>query len=283
MDVMHNSPSMGGGFLKAGGYSADSPQSSLHLPKVSATFSEGSLAASYFIFVIGNIFLRKELKETFPNFSLVVILFLGVIVFTLTRSAVLALLTFYILNFYGKRKMKLKHVLIILIFFLMLYKFSSFDSSFSISSYENISDLQSNWTRITNILTGINVFLSYPILGVGNGLWGFYYGSHLANIGMGNREVGWMLDNFNPLWPTTSLYVRILSEDGLIGFLLFVFFIYNIVKPKKQWKGKKEFNIYLILLSTSIAVLFTFVGQESFSLYYFWIVLAMLDRSKQIL
>jgi len=91
----------------------------------------------------------------------------------------------------------------------------------------------STMERVRYLEGAIKAFLDYPLFGVGIGNYGLYFS------GLENLEGG----QTNP----HNLYARILSETGIVGTLVFLYFAQDFIR--KIFKTKNIFYITLIIIT----------------------------------
>lgn len=85
------------------------------------------------------------------------------------------------------------------------------------------SEHVSNITRYSLILSGINMFFSHPVLGVGFGQYGFHFVEFLPSWGYESWEVRDYVAGVNGRWPSVfSTYARFAAETGIVGLTVWV-------------------------------------------------------------
>ena len=89
---------------------------------------------------------------------------------------------------------------------------------------ENVS----NVTRTAAIKSALSMFTERPLLGVGLGQFGFLYSQHLQADDFRSYEVrAYILDDEATPWPPIySIHARLLAETGLLGYLIWLGFIF---------------------------------------------------------
>jgi O-antigen ligase len=77
----------------------------------------------------------------------------------------------------------------------------------------------------------LGAFEEYPLTGVGLGGSGFYIYQNLPDWALTTvPEIAKQLNPSNKLYPNPkNLYVRLLAETGLFGFILFIAFLFNVL------------------------------------------------------
>ena len=142
---------------------------------------------------------------------------------------------------------------------------------------------QLSWStgiRLNDIAAGIFMFRDHPVLGVG---WGNYIFRYLD---YDPQLMGWWWTNDpqtnnrpgTPILP--NLFISILAESGILGFLFFVVFIFSLFRQAIEsvtrlplWDDK------LIAGSLAAALTGILVGYQFFSTFYYayvWMIMAFI-------
>lgn len=146
----------------------------------------------------------------------------------------------------------------------------------------NLKKNISNQSRFGIQYANFQVFKDSPIIGVGFGQQAYtavYY--YPAWAKKNNYEFEAMYLNKNdPMFPPGyNLYVRLLAETGLIGFLLFILFLSYLIK-NVFYNAKKGITkdiriLNLILLVSFAGFTLNWLQVDTFRTYGFWIYLAI--------
>jgi O-antigen ligase len=113
--------------------------------------------------------------------------------------------------------------------------------------------------------------------GQSQGKWGegFYIYDHLPDWALTNAEIARQLSPDNRLYPNPkNLYVRLLSETGLIGFFVFVAFLFSVLGDAlAALQSKTSFGRYLGIagIFSWIAIALYNITQDSFATPNLWI------------
>jgi O-antigen ligase len=115
-----------------------------------------------------------------------------------------------------------------------------------------------------------------PIMGVGLGASGFYIYGHLPDWAMTTvPEIARQLSPENRLYPNPkNMYVRLLAETGLIGFALFIIFLFSVLGDAlKALQSKMPVARFLGIagLFSWLAIASYNVTQDSFAIPNIWI------------
>lgn len=115
-----------------------------------------------------------------------------------------------------------------------------------------------------------------PITGVGLGASGFYIYDHLPDWALTTvPEIARQLSPENRLYPNPkNMYLRLLAETGLIGFFVFVAFLFSVLGEALQvLQSKTTIGRYLGIagIFSWIAIALYNVTQDSFATPNIWI------------
>lgn len=115
-----------------------------------------------------------------------------------------------------------------------------------------------------------------PVTGVGLGASGFYIYSHLPDWALTTvPEIARQLNPENRLYPNPkNMYVRLLAETGLIGFFVFIAFLFSVLGDAlRALQSKTTLGRYLAIagIFSWFAVALYNVTQDSFATPNIWI------------
>jgi len=144
---------------------------------------------------------------------------------------------------------------------------------------ENIEEFiieNSAGARAAYTFGALGAYEESPITGVGLGASGFYIYKYLPDWSMTTvPEIARQLSPENRLYPNPkNMYVRLLAETGLIGFILFIAFLFSILGDSlKVLQSKTSFAPYLGIagLFSWIAIVLYNATQDSFATPNIWI------------
>lgn len=147
--------------------------------------------------------------------------------------------------------------------------------------YSSKDNSVSNKSRLGIQYAMFQVYKEHPIFGIG---WGqqafesrFYYPKWATDR---NYEFStkYLNENIKSFPPGYNMYLRILTETGIIGFLVFVLFLYVIIKDTNNlYKTSLEHRfITITLLITFTGSIINWLQIDSFGVYGFWLGLAIL-------
>ncbi|MBL8062704.1 MAG: O-antigen ligase family protein [Anaerolineales bacterium] len=121
-------------------------------------------------------------------------------------------------------------------------RFQTLNVFFSSNEEAAVSQDESFAQRRAVMLTGLAMFRANPIFGVGFGNYGLRYWEFATNLGLESNATN--IDYAADSRFAHSLYVEILSETGLVGFLAFLLFFVTLFL--EIYRIRKKFNTYSI-------------------------------------
>nr|WP_072060827.1 O-antigen ligase family protein [Clostridium novyi] len=136
-------------------------------------------------------------------------------------------------------------------------------------------DNLSNIARYGSQKASLNMGLHNPIFGVGLGQYGFYMPKYIDeeyyNKSWEIRE--WVNPQENTPWPPVhSLYLRIIGELGIVGFIIWIYLCGYILKNLyKIYKNSNE-TLLLALFVSYVGTLLSFFNIDSFRFLPMWII-----------
>jgi hypothetical protein len=132
--------------------------------------------------------------------------------------------------------------------------------------------------RMAFWLTGLQIFNHYPLFGVGLENAGYFFPENLPIFGWTVVESHKMYYT-SALPNTLSLWIRLLSETGIIGFSLFLSFLYLVWKTARLLFRDAHPLIATLGLTaqlTLIALLMEGMSVDTFAFPYFWLIFGWL-------
>jgi len=132
---------------------------------------------------------------------------------------------------------------------------------------------------------GWELFPDYPILGVGLGNAGYFFQEKLPAFGWALPEVNTVLFRSTTIPNTKSLWSRLLSETGLVGFAFFLAWAYVLWCASLTLRSHPDRLFRTIGLAGGL-VLVALVAEgfsvDSFALPYWWISLGLLSAASRM-
>jgi hypothetical protein len=143
-------------------------------------------------------------------------------------------------------------------------------------------------SRLGYSYSGLKTFSLHPWTGVGLGASGFYmmdnYPDWIFSV-PAIEQANQFGERFRFFPNPKNMYVRLLAETGLVGFWLYMALLFSMFGSLYERLSKGDFNSRLIGsagLFGWIAVILSYVTQDSFALPFAWVILGMclgFDRS----
>jgi hypothetical protein len=129
---------------------------------------------------------------------------------------------------------------------------------------------------------GLHVFNQYPWLGVGLGNTGFFFLEKVPAIGWNSYEILQILYDQVFLPNTKSLFIRLLAETGLVGFSVFMLFLYNLWRSARLLNKSFSPILRLVALMGQFSLL-AFIGEgfsiDSFAMPYLWVFTGLISAA----
>jgi O-antigen ligase len=135
--------------------------------------------------------------------------------------------------------------------------------------------------RAAYMFGGLGAYEESPVTGVGLGASGFYIYKHLPDWAMTTvPDIARQLSPDNRLYPNPkNMYIRLLAETGLIGFFIFLAFLFSVLADSLfALQSNRSYMRYLGIagLFSWLAILFYNATQDSFATPNIWINLGIL-------
>ncbi len=128
--------------------------------------------------------------------------------------------------------------------------------------------------RITYLWAEAQLFLDHPVLGTGLGSSGLYLYDYFPDWALyNNPEIAKHLTPTSSLYPNAkNLYLRLLAETGMIGFVLFMSFLQAILAQIVDLLRDHKRKIAGIAgLFSFVAITLYYLMQDSFAMAELWI------------
>jgi O-antigen ligase len=133
---------------------------------------------------------------------------------------------------------------------------------------------------------GLATYDEHPWLGVGLGASGFYIYENLPDWALTTvPEIARQLDPSNRLYPNPkNMYVRVLAEGGLLGFALFLAFLFGLLGDALSFLRKPGLLRFLGIagLCSWLAISLYNITQDSFATPNIWVNLGILVGMSRI-
>jgi len=126
---------------------------------------------------------------------------------------------------------------------------------------------------------GLDIFATHPVFGVGLGNAGFYFPEKMPAFGWLLTEINNMFDRWTELPNIKSLWVRIPAETGLVGFGIFLGWIYLLWQSTRVGRSTTDPLLKTLAWAGTfawIAFLIEGFSVDSLALPYFWFAMALI-------
>ncbi len=128
-------------------------------------------------------------------------------------------------------------------------------------------------------LNGWNVFNQFPITGVGLGNAGFFFPQLAPALGWASFEIRSVLFYLTQLPNIKSFWFRLLAETGIIGFSIFIAWLYVLFQASRHSQHSQNKTIRTLALAGLLSLL-AFIGEgfsiDSFAMPYLWVMAGLI-------
>lgn len=131
---------------------------------------------------------------------------------------------------------------------------------------------------------GWHIFADYP-MGVGSGNAGFYMVERINSQGYASFEIRNLIYQAQNLMNTKSLWFRLLSEMGLIGFAIFITWVYLLWRSAGFIQKSRYPILQIVGLAGKLFVLAYIIegfSVDSFAIPYQWISASLITAGRLI-
>ncbi len=133
--------------------------------------------------------------------------------------------------------------------------------------------------RMVYWLNGWNVFNQYPWLGVGLGNAGFFFPKLAPAMGWATFEIRNVLFYLTQLPNVKSFWFRLLAETGIIGFSVFITWIYVLFQSTRLSLHSQNSTVKTLAFAGQLSLL-AFIGEgfsiDSFAMPYLWVMAGLI-------
>jgi O-antigen ligase len=133
--------------------------------------------------------------------------------------------------------------------------------------------------------SGFQVFSRYPLFGVGVGNSGFFFRQYTSAYGYHLPEIIRILTGAPQFPNTKSLWVRLLAETGLVGFVVFVAWLIILAFGAWHLKRHSKGIIGMIGLAGSLTLIAQVIegfSLDTFALPHLWVALGLITTALSI-
>ncbi len=140
--------------------------------------------------------------------------------------------------------------------------------------------------RITYWRTAFNVYVKHPFFGSGLGVAGYYYPETIPSFGYQLPETfsAMTFDSFIP--NAKNLWVRLLSETGIVGFSVFTAWVITHWQNAKMIERSAKHKLFKAMGLTGQILITALIVEgfslDTFGLPYYWVGLGLIAASWRI-
>lgn len=226
------------------------------------TFKEGNYMGVYLLicFIVAKFSKRKKLAtffflSIFTTFSSIAIV----------SSTFFLVVTFFRKNLTARKLPKLLFFIVFFMFFAALLLSNKHVRFFTINKLtaktEKVTHTSYSKTdRLNSMKVSLKLVKDNPIFGVGLGNYGLHYDHY-------NKHSSFEYYNFRPI--ANNVYLEILAETGLLGFLSFLGFIILLYRYTIYDRSR-------VLRTGLVALLICFIAFPTFSVIFIWVYFGLI-------
>jgi O-antigen ligase len=136
--------------------------------------------------------------------------------------------------------------------------------------------------RVVYWQAGWEVFEHHPWLGVGPGNAGFHFSETIPSFGWKLVEVRQLMYRAAEIPNTKNLWVRLLSETGILGlacFLAFCVSIFHAARFLSRRASRSDRMLGMAGLFVLLALILEGFSIDSFALPYYWILFSLVSTA----
>ncbi len=137
--------------------------------------------------------------------------------------------------------------------------------------------------RMTYWVTGWNIFNQHPWLGVGLGNAGFYFPLTTPSQGWATYEIRDVFYRWPALPNIKSFWIRLLAETGLVGFAVFVTWIYILWRSARWSRRATNPTLKTLALAGELSLIAYLVegfSVDSFAMPYLWVMTGLIAATR---
>ena len=136
--------------------------------------------------------------------------------------------------------------------------------------------------RMIYWITGWHIFQLFPLLGVGLGNAGFFFPSQLPAAAWTSVEVRNVLYRIKAFPNVKSLWTRLLAETGIVGFAVFITWVYILFRSALLSYRSQDRLIKTFALAGQlclVALLAEGFSIDSFAMPYLWVTAGLVSAT----
>lgn len=140
--------------------------------------------------------------------------------------------------------------------------------------------------RVVFWMAAYQVYLLHPLLGVGFGGAGYFFQYVMPSYGFRLPEIAEVITTGSFIPNAKNLWVRLLSETGVIGFICFLLWLYVVAKAAFGLEKDTQPVIYRFVgmfgKLSLLALVVEGFSTDTFGLPYFWLVFGIVVAVSRI-
>ena len=140
--------------------------------------------------------------------------------------------------------------------------------------------------RIIYWMAAYGVFQLFPFLGAGFGVPGFFFLKTVPDFGSELLDINALILKKTLLPNAKNLWMRLLAETGIIGFSVFVSWVFlhlrNAIQLEKKANSPLLKSMGLIGKLVVLAFVIEGISLDSFALPYYWVAMGLVAASSLI-
>lgn len=140
--------------------------------------------------------------------------------------------------------------------------------------------------RIMYWMAAYGVFQLFPFLGAGFGVPGFFFLKTVPDFGSELLDINALILKKTLLPNAKNLWMRLLAETGIIGFSVFVSWVFlhlrNAIQLEKKSNSPLLKSMGLIGKLVVLAFVIEGISLDSFALPYYWVAMGLVAASSLI-
>lgn len=233
-------------------------------------FIAGSFLSTYGLFFtfLSYYLIKKNKLKNFIFFILFIFLIFGIVI-SGERNAILSVILIFLFNFvFNKSLRKLLSLIFIFLVIIISISFLKFEhTKYRYLDWPTNYIMSKKGNIIQKLLTtswGSHYLISYDIIS-NNLIFGKGYKSFRSecakekyNFENLNEKYNLNLESSGCTTHPHNLYLEILAESGIFGFIIFFLILYFLIYKKYRKRSKNTFNNTIVIFSLSIIFSFLF-------------------------
>ncbi len=155
-------------------------------------------------------------------------------------------------------------------------RLTSLDTVFDAATNQGGTTIQATDTstqgRVTEMLTAAMVYADYPVIGVGPGMYRYYYQDYAERVGIRTQLAARQAHD---------LYLGLAAENGTLGLVAFGLIVFmtlrDLVRARRHWMQSQPAFVFLstgFMLSV-VSYLTTGIFLHFAYIRYFWLIMAL--------